>query len=139
MMALGIGLSINNARAALEGLFGSDVEFVRTPKRGMIDGEAAKPSRYRGQWPWHNVLEILFGLYCATTLVIAFVTQSWSSVPFVLLFCTGFLYVGCASLYEAVRLRLHQGEAKGSRYSEADASTQVPSTHSSPSPQSILS
>jgi cellulose synthase/poly-beta-1,6-N-acetylglucosamine synthase-like glycosyltransferase len=139
MMALGIGLSINNARAALEGLFGSDVEFVRTPKRGVIDGEAAKPSRYRGQWPWHNVLEILFGLYCATTLVIAFVTQSWSSVPFVLLFCAGFLYVGCASLYEAVRLRTDHGEAEASRYSEADASTQVPSTHSSPSPQSMLS
>jgi cellulose synthase/poly-beta-1,6-N-acetylglucosamine synthase-like glycosyltransferase len=119
MMALGIGLSINNARAALEGIFGRDVEFVRTPKRGVIDGEGATPSRYRGRWPWHNVLEILFGLYCTATLIIAFVTQSWASVPFVLLFCAGFWYVGCASLYEMV--------------------TQVPSTHSSPSPQSMLS
>ena len=130
-MALGIGLSINNARAALEGIFGRDVEFVRTPKRGVIDGEAAKPSRYRGRWPWHNVLEILFGLYCTATLIIAFATQSWASVPFVLLFCAGFWYVGCVSLYEMVRLRLRQGEA--------EVLTQVPSTHSSPSPQSMLS
>jgi len=130
-MALGIGLSINNARAALEGIFGRDVEFVRTPKRGVIDGEAAKPSRYRGRWPWHNVLEILFGLYCTATLIIAFATQSWASVPFVLLFCAGFWYVGCVSLYEMVQLRLRQGEA--------EVLTQVPSTHSSPSPQSMLS
>ncbi len=129
MMALGIGLSINNGRAALEGIFGRDVEFVRTPKRGVLDGEAAKPSRYRARWPWHNVLEILFGLYCALTLTIAVVTRSWASVPFVLLFCVGFLYVGCVSLYEAVR----------PRFRHRDAEAQLPSTHSSPRPQSMLS
>ncbi len=128
-MALGIGLSVNNARGALEGMFGRDVEFVRTPKCGLVDGEAPKPSRYQGRWPWHNVLEIMLGLYCTATLAIALVTQSWASVPFVLLFSAGFLYVGCVSLVEALRARFRQG----------DASTQLPSTHSSPSPQSILS
>jgi len=147
MMALGIGLSINNARAALEGMFGQDVEFVRTPKRGVIDGEAAKPTRYRGRWPWHNVLELAFGLYCTATLTSALVTQSWASVPFVLLFSAGFLYVGCVSLYETLGIRFRRSEAEAFgrgegaafRHRDAEASTQLPSTHSSPSPQSMLS
>ncbi len=139
MMALGIGLSINNARAAIEGMFGQDVEFVRTPKRGVIDGQGTKPSRYRGLWAWHNVLELALAIYCSGTLTIAIVTQSWASVPFLLLFSAGFSYVGFVSLYETVRVRFHRGRAEAVVQGEGAASTQLPSTHSSPSPQSILS
>jgi cellulose synthase/poly-beta-1,6-N-acetylglucosamine synthase-like glycosyltransferase len=128
MMALGIGLSINNGRAAIEGLFGRDVEFVRTPKRGTASG--APISGYRGRWTWHNVLELLFGLYCTGTLAIAVLTESWASVPFLLLFCAGFSYVSITSLLEALRPPSAQGDSIGA---------QVPSTHSSPSPQSMLS
>ena len=132
MMALGIGLSINNGRAAIEGLFGRDVEFVRTPKRGVVDGEPALGTyRYRGRWPWHNAIELGFGVYCMATLVVAVATKSWASVPFLLLFCGGFTYVGLASLYEAFRLRVAQGDS--------ELNAQAPSTHSSPSPQSMLS
>jgi cellulose synthase/poly-beta-1,6-N-acetylglucosamine synthase-like glycosyltransferase len=132
MMALGIGLSINNGRAAIEGLFGHDVEFVRTPKRGAVDGKPISPTgSYRGRWPWHNTIELAFGMYCTVTLVIAIVTRSWASVPFLLLFCAGFTYVGVASLYETFRLRLGQGAS--------ELTAQAPSTHSSPSPQSMLS
>jgi cellulose synthase/poly-beta-1,6-N-acetylglucosamine synthase-like glycosyltransferase len=130
MMALGIGLSINNGRAALEGLFGRDVEFVRTPKRGSLDG---KPSSgtfgYRVRWPWHNTVELGLALYCTTSLFVAIATESWASVPFLLLFCAGFTWVGLASLREALRVR--QGDV--------GFTTQAPSTHSSPSPQSMLS
>jgi hypothetical protein len=133
MMALGIGLSINNGRAAIEGLFGRDVEFVRTPKRGVIDGTSSPEQvRYRGRWPWHNTIELLFGFYCVATLVIAIATRSWASVPFLLLFCAGFTYVGVSSLLEAFQLGLGQGD--DSRRAE-----QEPSTHSSPRPQSMLS
>jgi cellulose synthase/poly-beta-1,6-N-acetylglucosamine synthase-like glycosyltransferase len=132
VMALGIGLSINNGRAAIEGLFGGDVEFVRTPKSGAIDGRPGSSARrYRGRWPWHNTIELAFGIYCTATLVIAVITESWASVPFLLLFCAGFSYVGVTSLYEALRLRLGQGDS--------ELTAQAPSTHSSPSPQSMLS
>jgi cellulose synthase/poly-beta-1,6-N-acetylglucosamine synthase-like glycosyltransferase len=129
MMALGIGLSVNNGRAAIDGLFGHDVEFIRTPKRGSI----AAPSRlagYRGAWSWHNAFELAFGVYCALTLVTAVVTQSWASVPFVTLFAVGFLYVGGRSLIEALRSSLAQNGAPAA---------QDPSTHSSPNAQSMLS
>ena len=132
VMALGIGLSINNGRAAIEGLFGGDVEFVRTPKSGAIDGRLGSSARrYRGRWPWHNTIELAFGIYCTATLVIAVITESWASVPFLLLFCAGFSYVGVTSLYGALRLRLGQGDS--------ELTAQAPSTHSSPSPQSMLS
>jgi cellulose synthase/poly-beta-1,6-N-acetylglucosamine synthase-like glycosyltransferase len=131
MMALGIGLAVNNGRAAIEGWFGRDVEFVRTPKSGATDEQGASgPIAYRGRQPWHNVLELAFGLYCTATLVVAIATRSWASVPFVTLFSAGFLYVGVTSLIETRRSQ-PQGEA------EVDA--QAPSTHSSPSPQSMLS
>jgi glycosyltransferase involved in cell wall biosynthesis len=130
MMALGIGLSINNGRAAVEGLFGRDVEFIRTPKRGVLDGGPKMPTKdYRGRWPWHNTLELLFALYCTASLLIAIATQSWASVPFLLLFCAGFSWVGLASLQEA--LLAGQGDV--------ELAAQEPSTHSSPSPQSMLS
>jgi cellulose synthase/poly-beta-1,6-N-acetylglucosamine synthase-like glycosyltransferase len=132
VMALGIGLSINNGRAALEGFFGRDLEFVRTPKRGTTHNHSADaPRDYRGRWPWHNAIELAFGLYCSATLAAAIATESWASVPFSLMFCVGFTYVGTASLHEALRLRSVQGDS--------DRTAQAPSTHSSPSPQSMLS
>jgi cellulose synthase/poly-beta-1,6-N-acetylglucosamine synthase-like glycosyltransferase len=132
MMALGIGLAVNNGRAAIEGLFGRDIEFVRTPKSGAVDGVASSPAlRHPGRWSWHGALELGFGLYCSATLIVAVATRSWASVPFVLLFAGGFLYVGLSSLIEALRsTRPQRGSALGA---------QAPSTHSSPRPQSMLS
>jgi len=132
MMALGIGLSVNNGRAAIEGLFGRDVEFVRTPKRGAQQEPGPSGlAGYRGRWAWHNTIELAFGIYSTATLIIAIVTQSWASVPFVALFSGGFLYVGVSGLIEALR--------PAKRQSEPGVEAQDPSTHSSPSPQSMLS
>lgn len=132
MMALGIGLSVNNGRAAIEGLFGRDVEFVRTPKSGATgDRAATAPVRYRGRWPWHNTIELAFGVYCTVTLALAVATKSWASVPFVALFSAGFLHVGISGLVEALRFRAGHGVD--------ELGEQAPSTHSSPRPQSMLS
>ena len=101
MMALGIGLSINNARAVLEGLFGRDLTFVRTPKHGVTGVSGAwKPKRYRARWPAHSVVVLAFGLYFVVTIVLAVVTGSWLSIPFLVLFMVGFLYVGSLSLFQ---------------------------------------
>ncbi|MEM7138224.1 MAG: cellulose synthase family protein [Myxococcota bacterium] len=131
MMAIGIGLSVNNGRAAVEGLFGRDVEFVRTPKHGVVDGRSRGAVRYRARWPWHNLIELSFTAYCFATLILAVATESWASIPFVLLFCVGFGVVGVTSAIEALRNR--------APHNELEVGTQAASTHSSPSPQSILS
>ncbi len=102
MMALAIGLSINNARAVLEGLFGNDVEFVRTPKHG-VDGEegAWKKKKYRSRWSIHSLVEMGFGIYFVITIGLAMFTGSWISIPFLALFMVGYLYVGTLSIYQA--------------------------------------
>ena len=133
MMALGIGLAVNNGRAAIEGLLGRDVEFVRTPKSGATDSGAPISGAERMPWSWQNAVELGFGLYCTATLAVALATQSWASVPFVSLFAVGFLYVGLTSLVETWRSSTPQ------RQGEAGSGTQAPSTHSSPRPQSMLS
>lgn len=102
MMALGIGLSINNARAVIEGLFGRDLEFVRTPKHGVLGQEGAwKKKKYRARWPVHSIVELAFGAYFVLTIALAVVTGSYVSIPFLVLFMIGFLYVGSLSLYQA--------------------------------------
>jgi cellulose synthase/poly-beta-1,6-N-acetylglucosamine synthase-like glycosyltransferase len=102
MMALSIGLSINNARAVIEGLFGIQSEFVRTPKHGIeqrTEGWASK--RYKAAMGSLNTyLELLFGLYFVFTIGLAVIVGSWVSIPFLVLFMVGFLYVGALSLHQ---------------------------------------
>ncbi|MCB9621316.1 MAG: glycosyltransferase [Sandaracinus sp.] len=102
MMALGIGLSVNNARAVLEGLFGKDLEFVRTPKHG-VSGKRDdwKKKKYKASFPVHSLIELGFGLYFVVTIALAVVTGSWITIPFLVLFMIGFLYVGTLSFFQA--------------------------------------
>ncbi len=102
MMALSIGLSVNNARAVIEGLFGMQSEFVRTPKHGVMlreDGWSLK--RYKAAKHLGTYVELAFGVYFAITIALAVVTGAWINIPFLVLFLVGFLYVGALSLHQA--------------------------------------
>jgi cellulose synthase/poly-beta-1,6-N-acetylglucosamine synthase-like glycosyltransferase len=102
MMALGIGLSLNNARAVIEGLFGSDSEFVRTPKHGVtLKSESWTKKKYRASKEIFSWIEVGLGLYFIATIGIGLFIGAWASVPFVLLFMVGFLYVGTLSVHQA--------------------------------------
>jgi cellulose synthase/poly-beta-1,6-N-acetylglucosamine synthase-like glycosyltransferase len=104
MMALGIGLSLNNAHAVLEGLLSSDAEFVRTAKHGITkntDNWKKKTVKYKASKNVATVLEVLFGMYFVFTIGLAAYTGAWMSIPFLVLFMVGFLYVGLLSLYQA--------------------------------------
>ncbi len=47
VLALGIGLAINNARAVLEAMLGHQSEFTRTPKYGIESQDAVvEKARY---------------------------------------------------------------------------------------------
>lgn len=101
MMALGIGLSINNARAVIEGLFGGESEFVRTPKHGVTQNtQTWSKKKYKAGKTLATLVEIGFGLYFVFTICLAVITGSWASIPFLVLFMVGFLYVGGLSLYQ---------------------------------------
>ena len=102
VMALGIGLSLNNARAVIEGLFGRESEFVRTPKHGVVQKtEAWTKKKYRAGkelWSW---LEVSLGAYFVATIALGMFIGAWASIPFLVLFMVGFLYVGGLSVHQA--------------------------------------
>jgi cellulose synthase/poly-beta-1,6-N-acetylglucosamine synthase-like glycosyltransferase len=106
LMALGIGMCLSNARAVVEALLGKETSFVRTPKyRIESSADGWKRKKYRGLGsllPW---VEVAVGLYFTVTVAYAATHQILGSIPFLVLFQTGFLYTGVLSLWESVELK----------------------------------
>ena len=71
LLALGVGMAVNNAKAVIEAMFGKPSEFVRTPKFGESkEGELSIEKRSKDYKALKSVLvpsiELLFGLFFAT-------------------------------------------------------------------------
>jgi len=101
LMALGVGLTITNAKAVLEALFGVQSAFARTPKyRVQQKGEKSQAKKYRkrlGIIPW---IELAIGCYFAFTVWYAFSTENFFTIPFLILFVLGYWYTGLLSLLQ---------------------------------------
>ena len=99
VMAVGIGLSVRNAKAVMEAIFGVKSEFARTPKFN-IDGQSGtwRKKSYRNRAGWMPYLEIGLGLYFALTIVYAIQNENYATTPFLFLFVWGFLYTGVMSV-----------------------------------------
>ena len=68
LLALGVGMAVNNAKAVLEGMFSKSSEFVRTPKFGESqEGSLAVEKRAQGYKALKSVLvpiiELIFGFF----------------------------------------------------------------------------
>ena len=112
VMAVGIGLSVRNAKAVLEALCGVHSEFARTPKY-RIEGQAGTWQRksYRNRAGWMPYLEVALGLYFAATVWYSLQNENYFTAPFLLLFVWGYLYTGLMSLGQVWFERLHVGVA----------------------------
>jgi cellulose synthase/poly-beta-1,6-N-acetylglucosamine synthase-like glycosyltransferase len=99
LMSLGIGLAVNNAKAVIEALLNQESGFSRTPKTGS-EGKAVRQVRksYRGSKNWLPAVELLFGVYFSGAAWFAWDMGIYTSLPFLVLFQVGFLYVGITSL-----------------------------------------
>jgi len=96
LLALGVGMSINNSRAVLEALCNHRGEFSRTPKYG---GRPRRPSlRYRPARSLLPVVEAAFALYFVSFIAVAATAGQWFSVPFLALFALGFAFVALQSV-----------------------------------------
>jgi cellulose synthase/poly-beta-1,6-N-acetylglucosamine synthase-like glycosyltransferase len=101
VLAVGIGLSINNALAVLEGLFGRPSEFRRTPKyRIEAAGDEWKHKRYKGTLSLVPFVELALGLYFTAMAVYALAYGIYGTLPFILIFQAGFLYTASLSLLQ---------------------------------------
>jgi hypothetical protein len=102
LMSLGIGLAINNAKAVAEALLNQQSGFARTPKTGAEGKKViAVKKTYRGSKTLMPVVELLFAAYFTGALWFAIDARIYTSVPFIILFQAGFLYVGLSSLIPA--------------------------------------
>lgn len=101
LLALGIGMSINNGKAVLEALFNMESPFVRTPKYGIEqNGQTWRKSSYSAMKSLALVFELLLALYFTYLTMFAVAADIWSSVPFMILFMFGFWYVAIGSLMQ---------------------------------------
>ena len=108
LMSLGIGVSLNNARAVVGGLTGRRMEFLRTPKH-HLEGRTGDWSRssYRGlRRRFWTAVEMLLGVYFTCASAWAIITGNVAVLPFFLLFQMGYLYTSFLSLAQILRRRL---------------------------------
>jgi hypothetical protein len=106
-LALGVGVSVSNARAVLEALCGHRSDFSRTPKYGVsASHDHKRQRRYLVLKSAVPVVEILFAAYFTRFVFLAFQNHEFLSLPFLMLFQFGFTYVAVSSIWEmAVRIQ----------------------------------
>jgi cellulose synthase/poly-beta-1,6-N-acetylglucosamine synthase-like glycosyltransferase len=101
LMALGIGLTVTNAKAVMEAIFGIKSAFARTPKYSVAKkGEKSKASKYRKRLlltPW---IELMIGSYFALAIAYTFTNHNFFTAPFLILFVIGYWYTGLMSLLQ---------------------------------------
>jgi hypothetical protein len=101
LMSIGIGLCVNNSRAALEALFGKQTEFARTPKYGIErQSDEWIDKKYHLTVGVQPMIELALGLYFTWTVFYALTNQIYPTLPFLMLFQIGFLYTGLLSIFQ---------------------------------------
>jgi hypothetical protein len=110
LLALGIGMSINNGKAVLEALLNQESEFVRTPKYGITTQEQAakKKTHYKAGKSIALWLEVLLAGYFGWMIALAAQRGQWGSIPFLLLFFGGFAFVASGSLMKRFSMERFQ-------------------------------
>ena len=101
LMSVGIGLSINNARAVVEALCNRHTDFARTPKyRIEANADEWVGKKYRQSVAVQPLIELALGLYFTATVFYALANQIYGTLPFLVLFQVGFLYTGLLSIVQ---------------------------------------
>lgn len=105
VLGLGIGVSVNNAKAVLEALVGHETPFVRTPKYAIQKvGESWASKLYIRKSTLLPLLEFSLGAWFTYGIYFVIVSENHSffSVPFLILFQFGFFYVAILSAFQGL-------------------------------------
>jgi cellulose synthase/poly-beta-1,6-N-acetylglucosamine synthase-like glycosyltransferase len=102
VFALGLGLSISNARAFVEGLLGRASPFVRTPKRGSLEkGRYTAPARLG-----EALAEVLMAAYLSVGAGLAILGHRPIALPLQALLILAFLGVGLKTLTSSIKSKM---------------------------------
>jgi len=102
VMLLGVGMALSQSRAVVEGIFGSDTRFLRTPKSGSVDGRpgpASAGAAGRLRLDWTVGAELLLALWCLGGAALLLWAGAPAAAPWALLYGLGFGAVGLGSLW----------------------------------------
>ncbi|TNE44845.1 MAG: glycosyltransferase [Deltaproteobacteria bacterium] len=100
-LTIGAGMSLNNCKAVLEALVGYKTEFTRTPKYNVMSKvDNWKAKLYKGHKTWLPYAELAIAIYITVIIGYVIYKQSWMSLPFLLMFQLGFLYVSLSSILQ---------------------------------------
>lgn len=108
LMAMGIGLTVTNAKAVMEALLGIESSFVRTPKYRVerSDHGWERKKYVRRRTGWIPAIELLLAGYFAYTTAYSLSVQNYLVAPFLVLFMVGYSYMGTMSLLQIPLRRL---------------------------------
>lgn len=103
-LAGSMGMSINNTKAVLEGLFGKKSEFVRTPKFKVGDSITLnEDKRYMTKKiPFTSYLEATMSAYCFVGVGFAVAHAQIAAIPFQLMFALGFGSIAFLSIKQVI-------------------------------------
>ena len=107
LMGLGIGLSVNNGLAVIEALRRHRSGFNRTPKFHICTAaDTWKHKHYRSAAGLPvTALELFMAAYFGSAIIFALLFGVYTSLPFLLLFGSGYLYVAVTTLAHACQRR----------------------------------
>ena len=101
LLALTIGLAINNAWAVIQAMAGHQSDFTRTPKYGIQSKtQSWKRAKYSPMKTILPFVEVLFAAYFIYFLIHEIGMHNWFAVPFLTLFASGFTYVATCSIIQ---------------------------------------
>jgi len=103
LIALGIGMSVNNAKAVIEAIFNKESGFVRTPKYGIDkkpEGSKSswKKSKYKSMKSVTPFIELLFGIFFLIVVISNYASGNLTSAILLTPFPIGFFYTSIPSL-----------------------------------------
>ncbi len=94
LTVLGTGISANNTKAVIDGLFNRQGAFQRTPKFGIEKStDMWEGKKYRLGFPVMTAIEAALGVYALVALYISIKAGSYFLVPFLALYVIGYFYV----------------------------------------------
>ena len=102
LMAIGMGISLNNAKGVVEALLGRNTGFQRTPKYHIEKlGDTWRGKGYGIGLTWMPLFEIGLCLYFSALIGYCVWEGIYFPIPFLLMFGFGFMYVGVLSIWQA--------------------------------------
>jgi len=107
LFAVGVMLTLSNAKAVMEALMGKASAFVRTPKYAVNQGQKkVQQAKYRRRSGWLPYLEIAAGTWFLVVVGYAVDTWNYLAIPFLMLFVSGYYWSGFSKLWQEWRLKL---------------------------------